>query len=40
MYSIHRIRPGYYIIRNLYGETLAECETRREALGIIWSMTK
>lgn len=36
MYTIHRIRPGYWVIRNLYGERIAETETRRQALSLIW----
>lgn len=40
MYTLHRIRPGYWVIRNLYGEHIAECETCRQALHIIWSMSK
>jgi hypothetical protein len=38
MYTFHRIRPGYWIIRNLYGERIAECETRRQAMLIIGSL--
>jgi hypothetical protein len=39
MYSITRIRPGYWIIRNTYGEKIAETETRRQALSLVWMLT-
>lgn len=40
MYTIRRIRPGYWIIRNLYGECIAECETRRQAQSLIWLLQR
>ncbi len=40
MYTPHRIRPGYWIIRNIYGEPVAEAETRKQAQLIIWSISK
>ena len=40
MYSLHRIRPGYWIIRNTYGERIAECETRRQAQSLVWMLTQ
>ncbi len=40
MYTLHRIRPGYWIVRNLYGERIAECETRRQAQSLVWLLTQ
>lgn len=40
MYAIHRIRPGYWIIRNTYGERVAEAETHDQALRVMWQLER
>lgn len=40
MYAITRIRPGYWIIRNTYGERVAEAETLRQAQWLVALMTR
>ena len=39
-YSIHYVRPGYWLVRNLYNEILAECHNAAQASALIGMLTR